>query len=270
MIGKADKSRFFQDGYLVIPEVVPAKLCDAVVQRIAAWMSLDPARPERWPSSLGHGIVPVHHAPPLWALRQHPPIYDLFATLYGIDDLWVSFDRVSFKTPTVNPGNLSTLAEPIHWDGTPSVDGRDSIQGLVYLRDTAEDQGAFCCVPSRYKTLQTLLAEQPEAKQTLRPQGISDAELLTLAGSQGTVVLWHRNMPHSSTINRRTEPRWVQYVAMDPAGSESARAKRIAMFEQRRPPGWAVVQAVEGQQIPEPNEAVTLTAHGRRLIGYRE
>jgi hypothetical protein len=270
MIGEADKSRFFKDGYLVIPEVVPAKLCEAVVDHIAAWMSLDPAKAESWPSSPGHGIVPVHHAPPLWALRQHPPIHDLFATLYGTDDLWVSFDRVSFKPPTDDPDNQSMLAEPIHWDGTPSADSRDSIQGLVYLRDTAEDQGAFCCVPSRYKALRALLAEQPQATQTLQPKGISDAELLTLAGSQGTVVLWHRNMPHSSTINRRAIPRWVQYVAMEPAGSERSRDKRIAMFEARKPPRWAVVQAVEGQQIPEPNEEVKLTAHGRRLIGYRD
>ena len=38
----------------------------------------------------------------------------------------------------------------------------------------------------------------------------------------------------------------------------------------REPPRWAVVQEVEGQQIPEPNEEIKLTAHGRRLIGYRD
>jgi hypothetical protein len=90
---------------------------------------------------------------------------------------------------------------------------------------------------------------------------------MTVPGPAGSLLVWDRRLPHSSTLNRLQAPRWVQYVAMDPEGDEAARAARVSEFEEKRPPRWAVVQNVPGQQIPEPGPLPELTSLGRRLVG---
>ena len=268
MISEADKSRFQRDGYLLVPGLVPADLCEAVVACVASWLGIDGERAESWPAPRGHGIVPIHHAAPLWALREFEPIHRVFADLYGREALWVSYDRASFKAPEeLSQTDTSRLAEALHWDGDPSSDTL-SIQGLVYLRDTDHDQGAFCCVPEVYRTLDTWLPDTPVDALAKLKSRVGDQDLAVVGGPQGSLVLWHRRAPHSSTRNRSDAPRWVQYVAMDRTGDEDARRKRIAQFEERRPPGWAVAQNVRGQQIPEPGPTYALSPHGRRLVGY--
>ena len=140
---------------------------------------------------------------------------------------------------------------------------------MVYLRDTAEDQGAFCCVPSLYRDVDQYLADHPEAGDSRRPEA-REEDIVRVGGRAGSLIVWHRRMPHSSTLNHSTRPRWVQYVAMDKAGTEEQRTARIEMYEKGLPPEWAVVQNVPGQQIPEPNGPAELTPLGRRLVGYLE
>ncbi|NKB98458.1 MAG: hypothetical protein GKR90_08200 [Pseudomonadales bacterium] len=265
VISPADKSLFEEQGYLLVPNVVPASLCEAVVSCVAAWLAIDPIDPSTWPDPEGHGIVPLHHAQALWQVRQHPQVHEVFATLYAQQALWVSFDRASFKGPG-HETNL--LAEPIHWDGDPTNLKDDSFQGLVYLRDTGVDQGAFCCVPGIYRDLSSYATNHVEAIRTRKPSGISESEIDVVGGNQGSLLIWNRKLPHSSTVNRSGQPRWVQYVAMDLARSEQARLERIKMFEDRLPPKWAEIQKVPGQQIPEPFEPIELTTLGRKLVGY--
>ena len=172
---------------------------------------------------------------------------------------------MSFKTRSpddTEPGP----ADPIHWDGDPTASSRLSIQGLVYLTDTGADQGAFCCVPSLYKDLDGYLAKHPEHAGSRRPT-VDPDHIEVVPGPAGSMVLWHRKMPHSSTKNLSDRPRWVQYVAMDPIGDDEARQARVEAYRQAMPPEWAIVQQVPGQQIPEPTGAARLDPLGRKLVG---
>jgi hypothetical protein len=267
MISESDKQRFFDQGYLLVEDVVPESLCAAVRSTICEYFGMTEDDPGSWPErqSHGHGIVPIHHRQALWDLRQHPAVHQTFAALHGTEALWVTTDRVSFKTR--DPGATEQEpAEAIHWDGNPTRLDSLSIQGLVYLTDTTADQGAFCCVPKLYRHLDGYLEMHPDHAESRRPL-VDPKDIEAIPGPAGSMVLWHRKMPHSSSVNLTDRPRWVQYVAMDPVGDDEARHQRIAEFSDAMPPKWAIVQNVPGQELPEACGAAQLSELGRRLVG---
>jgi ectoine hydroxylase-related dioxygenase (phytanoyl-CoA dioxygenase family) len=267
MISNADKRQFFDQGYLVVEGVVPEANCRAVRAAVCEFLGVSEEDPETWrkPNIQGHGIVPLHHAQALWDVRQLPRIHAAFAALYDAEDLWVSVDRVSFKAPA-SISSDSVRVDPIHWDGDPRVREGLSIQGLVYLTDTDPEQGGFCCIPDLYRGLDEWLAEHA-GDDSLRRPDVSGYEVQTVGAPAGSLVMWHRRLPHSSARNDGNLPRWTQYVAMEPAGDEQARQQLVALYREKRPPQWAVRQHVRGQQIPEPGEPAQLTDLGRRLVG---
>ncbi|MFM7119669.1 MAG: phytanoyl-CoA dioxygenase family protein [Gammaproteobacteria bacterium] len=260
-------AQFEAQGFLVVEDVVPAELCARVRGAISAFTGVDEDAPETWTrhAAQGHGIVPLHHGQALWDVRQWPAVHAVFAALYGTDALWVSIDRVSVKAPA-HLFSQGWSVDPVHWDGDPRVPGPRSLQGLVYLTDTPASQGAFCCVPSLYRTLAAWLAAHPDDAAIVRPD-IAGHERVAVAAPAGSLVVWDRRMPHTSAANHGDRPRWVQYVAMQPAGDEAARQRLARLYHERRPPGWALRQAVPGQQDPEPGPPATLTPLGRRLAG---
>jgi hypothetical protein len=265
MISEADKRRFHDDGYLVVESLVPEPLCAAARQAIARYLDLDPGDPATWyrRDVRAHGILPLHHPQAFWDVRQYPPIHQVFADLYGTGKLWVSIDRASFKPPGRSfPGEYRV--DPIHWDGDPRRRVL-SIQGLVYLTDTAPEQGGFCCAPDFYRQLDAWLERQGDSVP--RRPDVGEHPVVRVGAPAGSLVLWNRRMPHSSAENRGHAPRWVQYVAMEPAGDDEARAELAALYREKRPPEWAVRQQIPEQQIPEPGEPAVLSDLGRKLTG---
>ena len=268
MISSTSRERFLEDGYLVIPSLVPEADLAPARAAIDAWLDIDPSDAQTWYRNAadGHGIVPVHHDPSFWALRQNPDIYRVFSALYDTGALWVSMDRASFNPPA-DGWARDVRVDPIHWDGDPCSEGSLSIQGVVYLTDTAEAQGPFCCVPDAYRHLTAFLTTQSEeALDRMRPD-IRDHEVVPVPAPAGSLIVWHNRMPHSSTANRTDRPRYTLYVAMEPALDEEERLERIRLFEQKRPPAWAEDQKIANQQIPETGPDVSLSPLGRRLAG---
>ncbi|MEE9282427.1 MAG: phytanoyl-CoA dioxygenase family protein [Myxococcota bacterium] len=267
VITSQDRERFSEQGYLVVPGVVNAELCRRVIEAICEFVGADLQDPSTWyrRPNHGHGIVPLHHEPRLWQVRELPSIYDAFRQLYDCEDLWVTMDRVSFKPPP-RKGDAPFRPSPLHWDCDPRNFHRLGIQGLVYLTDTAEDRGAFACVPELFRDLQAWLADHAEDDDIRHPD-IGERELVSVGGPAGSLVLWHRLMPHTSTRNDSTDPRFVQYVAMRPAGDETERAMRLRDFRERSAPAWALRQHVHGHINPEPWKPIELSALGRKLVG---
>lgn len=268
MITEADKQRFDEQGYLLVEGLVDEAHCKAVRQTICAHLGIAEADPATWPRSRGHGVINLFHAQALWNVRQLPPVHQAFAALHGTQSLWVGTDRVSFKVrDAAHTG--SGPAEPIHWDGDPAKLTRRSLQGLLYLTDTSAEQGAFCCVPDIYRHLDDYLARHPEHASGRRPD-VAEDQIEVVPGPAGSMVIWDRRLPHSSTHNLTDRPRWVQYIAMDPVGDDDARVTRVAEFEAMMPPAWALRQTVPGQEIPEPGPRPELTALGEKLVGLAD
>lgn len=267
MLSEEQKISFLEEGYLVVPDVVPENLCEDVIFTILNYLGVDLDKPETWyrENHQGHGIVPVHHAQSLWNLRQHPRIHEVFADLYGDEKLWVTMDRISYKPP-YNEKMEDWKMAPIHWDCDPWTYNKLGIQGLVYLTDTEADQGTFCCVPSIYKNIQSYI-ETNKGNDLARKPRVADEDILRVTGAAGSLVLFHRLMPHSGLLNRSDKPRFVQYVAMNPMGNEELRQIRVKNWQECLPPEWAIRQKIEKQKIPEPGLAAALTPLGRKLVG---
>jgi Phytanoyl-CoA dioxygenase (PhyH) len=261
------RDQLLEQGWLLIPGIVPKAYCERAAAALCEFIAVDPDDSKTWRNYVaqGHGIIPLHHHQALWDVRQLPQIHALFAAIYQTEKLWVTFDRGSFKVPSSYHESGFEM-NPVHWDGDPRVTEELGVQGLVYLTDTPAEQGAFAMVPDLYRSLDDWLAPGRTNAEVRRPD-VSGYPLVPVGGEQGTMVLWHRKMPHTSLANNSDRPRLVQYVAMNHLGDEAARLRNGRDCLVKRPPAWAIRQKVPGQMDPEPGPPVQLTALGRRLAG---
>ncbi|HKI74922.1 MAG TPA: phytanoyl-CoA dioxygenase family protein [Pseudomonadales bacterium] len=267
MVGNAEREKFLEEGYLVVPDVVPTSLCEQVVDAILEFTGVDMEDPATWHQErfAGLGIVPIHQHQALWNVRQHPDVYAVFRTLYQRDDLWVTMDRAGYKPPA-GEATRDWQRAAVHWDCDAWTFDGVGIQGLVYLTDTRADQGAFSCVPSIYRNLPAWRQAHANDADRRHPE-VAEEDIVAVPGSAGSLVVFHRLMPHTNGLNRADRPRFAQYVTMNPVGEESERAARVELWKTKQPPEWAARQKVLGQQIPEPGAPAHLTELGRKLVG---
>src|SRR5436305_9423208 len=89
-----------QEGYIVVPHIVPVENLSAVVIDICGHTGADLNKPTTWykPSIIStNGMVEMYHYQSMWDNRQHPAIHKVFAEIFGTEKLWVNIDRVNFK-----------------------------------------------------------------------------------------------------------------------------------------------------------------------------
>lgn len=262
-----DRRHLLEEGWLSVDEVVPQELREGAISAICNFLNVDPNDPASWYEHTlgGHGIVPLHHDQALWDVRQLPSVHEVFSEIYQTEKLWVTMDRVSFKAPADERWPDSARISPFHWDGDPRR-LELMVQGLVLLTDTDAQQGGVAFVPEFYKRLDDWVREEHTEQEWRRPD-CSRFPVVRVRGKAGTLVIWHRRMPHTSALNRGNKPRFVQYVTMSPAGNDEEREERVRLWREKIPPPWAVRQNVPLQQNPEPGDSPTLTALGRKLVG---
>ncbi len=265
ILSEADHTFFQEHGYLTVSDVIPQENCHAAIRAICTFLGVDEKDPKSWHrKNLGsNGIVPLHHPQAFWNNRQHPKIHEVFSELYGTDRLWVTMDRASFKPP-FRPQLFAQRDDCLlHWDVNPRKAKSLTIQGLVYLTDTEANQGAFEGIPSIYRSLETWLHRH----KMLYPLEfkVPPKDIVGVSGRARTLVLWNALLPHRSGLNYAEQPRFVQYIAMNPVGSEQERQERVKLWKERRVPqywrGWRY------QIEPEPGEPAELDALGRKLLG---
>ncbi len=270
--------RFWQEnGYVVVPEAVPPENLDRLVEAIWEFLEIDPDDPEDWyrhdpytrgqrtsPISSG-GMVEIYQHQAIWDNRQHPRVHRAFAEIWGDEKLWVSLDRANMKPPAREDRPAWNNKGMIHWDlDTSKRPIRFGVQGVLYLTDTAEDQGGFQCVPGFHRIFDEWVKTQPEDRNPSRP----DLEGLTvkaIPGKAGDLLIWHRLLAHGNGHNRSDRPRLAQYITMSPAGAVESAGPRIQAWRERRPtPGWPGDPRDREHRLQEP---ARLTGLGRRLLG---
>jgi ectoine hydroxylase-related dioxygenase (phytanoyl-CoA dioxygenase family) len=97
----------------------------------------------------------------------------------------------------------------LHWDVSLVLPIPFATQGILYLTDTAADQGALELVPGFHHRLERWLADLGEAdprEVDLAPQAV------TIPGETGDLVIWRQDLPHGASPNRASRPRLAQYV----------------------------------------------------------
>ncbi len=204
-------------GYVVLHDAVTPEQSQAAARAIYEFMGVDPARPETWYNNpRGHSIwVPLLRHPAFRANRESPRIHAAFAQLWGRTDLWSTIDQGGFNPPEREgwpfPG------PHLHWDVSIAQPVPFGTQGILYLTDTATDQGAFTCVPGFHHCLAKWLAELPPDADPRGWKLLETLPAVPIAGRAGDLVIWHQALPHGSSPNRSPRPRVAQYINLLPS-----------------------------------------------------
>ena len=209
-----DLRHWHEHGYVILRGAISRAQAQAT--EAAVWEALDmsPHDPASWYAKpIGQGMMmDFYHHPTLRENRRSARIHKAFAQLWGSADLWATTDRTS-----LNPPETTTYCHqgtPLHWDVSLHPPFHFGTQGLIYLCDTAADQGAFRCAPGFHRQLKTWLAGLPTGTD---PRQV-DLSALTqpIAAEAGDMVIWHHFLPHGSSPNWGTYPRIVQYLNLYP------------------------------------------------------
>jgi ectoine hydroxylase-related dioxygenase (phytanoyl-CoA dioxygenase family) len=226
----------------------------------------------------------MHQHPAFWENRQDENVYSVFSKLLDEKKLWVTMDRASFRPPCrYDLEKYGNDANYMHWDYNFPLAKRNMIQGLVYLTDTKETQGAFSCMPSIYKKIISGTYENIDKFDRFNPnkglflseiQDFDDSEIVSISAPAGSLIIWDSRLPHGCVSNHYHLPRFVQFISMYPASNpesdfakiENDRNSQIACFTEKRAP--ECYRGLKGQHDPETHPDFQLSSLGRKLVGF--
>ncbi|MDP5138006.1 phytanoyl-CoA dioxygenase family protein [Rheinheimera baltica] len=211
-----------QQGYLVIPGVLTAEQCAQSQAAIWHYLKATPEHPHSWYQHLDlceKIMLPLFRHPALDANRKVPLIRQVFEQLWQRTDLVMSTDRVSFNPPQTAEWRFP--GPDLHWDMPLRVPVEFATQGLIYLTDTTEQQGAFCCVPGFHLQAEDWINSQNKTEFELQQQQWADWPVKAIAAKAGDLIVWHHALPHGASTNTTNTPRMVHYINCYPIKSEA-------------------------------------------------
>ena len=278
VLSKSDLDFFRQQGYVIVPQAVPASNLQATVDAIWEFLEADdPEDPESWyrmptreasgesPLS-ATGMVEIYNHQALWDNRQHPRVYQAFVDILGMNNLWVSLDRANMKPPVLEGDPNWQHPGMIHWDIETDQEITFGVQGVLLLTDTSADQGGFQCVPGFPRQFPEWVKTQP-ADRNPRAPDLTELEVKSIPGRAGDLLIWDSLLPHGNGRNTSDRPRLAQYIAMGPAKPENENQlqERIATWREVKPikSGPGDPRGWESQRYG----SAKLTDLGRRLLG---
>lgn len=205
--------RFFsENGYIIIKQAISKEACEETIHLITNHLHVDLQNPDTWYQSQisRQGImVQLFRHELLEQNRHSPKIRQAYECLWKNQNLWVSTDRVGF-----NPPETDTWKFPgphLHLDIEPEIPLPFGLQGILYLTDTAANQGAFTLIPGFHKQINHWMEQF--GKQQVPLGGVFDEfDSRPIAAEAGDFIIWHHGLPHGSRPNTNTKPRIVQYI----------------------------------------------------------
>ena len=265
VLSSEDRAFWEENGYVVIHNAAPPELIQNAAAAVWNFLEMDAENPDSWyPESPRKGImVEIYQHPALWATRQFPRVHQAFAEIWGTEKLWVSFDRASMSPPNIS-GKFERTNLGLHWDTSVELPFRFHVQGVLYLTDTAANQGAFTCVPGFHRKIEEWIKSLPKDADP-RQQDLEALGAIPVQGQAGDLVIWHSALPHSAGINTADAPRVAQYITMSPTGEANpeARERRINAWKER----LAGFSGERAEKEHESGETAYLTELGKKLLG---
>jgi hypothetical protein len=204
-----DLARWDRDGVVVLRQAITSDQAAAIADHLWSILDADPADPATWYGRRTNGIMIQHFQHPTMEVsRRSTRMAKAFAQLYGHADLIVSTDRLSFNPP-VRPGY--TFPGPhLHWDGNLTPPIAFETQAILYLTDTAADQGALQVVPGFHHRLADGWIEGLNGAD---PRIVDlSSEAVTVPAGAGDLVIWRHEIPHGASANHSDRPRLAHYV----------------------------------------------------------
>lgn len=220
VLSAEDLAFWDENGYLIIRNAVSKEDCDKTIEIICNYIGIERADRDTWynqhPARQGI-MVQLFQDPLLDKNRDSEKVRKAYEQLWNRTDLWVSADRVGFNPPET--GDWKFPGPRLHWDTQLTFPFPFGLQGILYLADTAQNQGAFCCVPGFQNRLEDWYKSLPEGTNPYT-QDLYTLGCIPIAANAGDFIIWHHALPHGSSTNTSDKPRFVQYFTYDPAGTE--------------------------------------------------
>jgi len=271
-LNQSDLDFWEENGYVIVRNAVPRENVERTEKAVWEFLKMDPVNPDTWyPDPPRRSImVEIYQHQALWDNRQYPKIHQAFSQIWQTEKLWVSFDRASMNPPSLDP----EAKEPgLHWD--TNLDNRPiesgilcwwgtsiGVQGVLYLTDTDENQGAFACVPGFHHKIEGWLDKLPE-NSTPQQQDLHALGSEKIPANAGDLIIWRTSLPHGASLNTSDKPRVVQYITMNPANDQNAdvRKNRVNWWRERL--AWDSAKGEEHHH----GQVAELDSLGRKLLG---
>jgi ectoine hydroxylase-related dioxygenase (phytanoyl-CoA dioxygenase family) len=212
VLDDAEIARWERDGYAILREAITPQEIAAAAALVWRLSQASPDDRSSWYQPRVQGIMVQHfQSAEQEAVRRSPRIHKAFAQLWGTANLWPSIDRMGFSAPVTQEAPFR--ASPLHWDCSLHWPIPYAMFGVLYLGDTAPDQGAFRLVPGFHHGLQGWM----ESLGDQDPRAVYlDDRAVPVAGSAGDLIICRHDLPHGASPNHAQHPRLVQYISMTP------------------------------------------------------
>jgi hypothetical protein len=203
-----------------------------------------------------HGLVQnygIAHCNAVWRLRCNWNVRQIFARLWGTNDLLSSFDGISYMLPSYyDRGNNWA-----HVDQSIGRLGLECIQGYVSCTDASDLRtGSLAIIPGSHKKMKALGKAFPSrtrdsadwvkfTNEEMESMGYSDASLVRVHSKKGDLVCWrsdaiHQSKPPPKNVVRR--PRVAVFTSYQPRkliDRQRLEKKRDAFAKFRMTSHWA-------------------------------
>lgn len=213
MVLSPEELAFWEEqGYVVVKNAISEE--DAAAGRQAIWeyLEMDEHDPATWynTTEATQGImVPLYRHPAIDKNRQSPRIKRAFEQIWNQTGLVVTTDKCGFNPPETETFKYKGIG--LHWDMSLATPIPFGTQGILYLTDTAPNQGALTLVPGFHKNLENWLQTLP-AGTNPRTTDFSPFNPTPITARAGDFIIWNQKLPHSSSPNTASLPRLVQYI----------------------------------------------------------
>ena len=270
MLSQAQVETFYSQGYMVVENVLPMQVIDAVVQEYTGLMcelyrrwAVDGRVPrgehDFWAQlsaayaagcdwfqpmdiSLPGGEIapdcPMHFGPAIFDLVVHDRLLNLIEALIGPEITSNPIQHVRIKPPApqlaTDEVRAHITATDWHQDrgvGHADADRTDMITAWVAITHATVENGCLQVVPG---IEQGLLPHCPQVQTAIAPNHLATGRAVQLPVGPGGVVLFHPLVPHASLPNHSDGFRWSFDLRYNVTGKNTGRAHFPDFVARRR------------------------------------
>lgn len=199
-------------GYVIVKNAVSKQDAADARKAIMDHLEMDEQDAASWYKNgdLMQGImVPLYRNEAIDKNRNSPKIKRAFEQLWNCSGLVVTTDKCGFNPPET--ATFTYRGTGLHWDVSLAMPIPFGTQGILYLTDTAANQGALTVVPGFHKKLEDWLLTLP-GHINPRTVDLTEFDPKPIAANAGDFIIWNHKLPHGSSPNRANSPRIVQYL----------------------------------------------------------